>query len=114
MSPDAPGRIAYTGRGESPGYPELKYNRPCFEKGEGAVRIVIPPISQSSLPSRSYERTLPLADTTNSVRWSFSQTNGVDQVAAFLFSSRLTLQISFPVRLSNAAMNESVRLSWTM
>src|SRR5438128_8380580 len=107
MSPEPPERTAYTGRGFAPGYPELKYSRPFLANGDGAVRKVIPESSHSSLPSRSYDRTLPLADTTSSVRRSFSQMYGVDQVAPFVFSSRFIVHTGSPVFASNAAMKES-------
>ena len=84
--------------------------RPWLANGVGVTLTVMPDSSQSSLPSRSYERTFRRPDVTISVRSSFSQMNGVDQ---FSTSSRFTRQISLPVRLSKAAMNESVALSWT-
>ena len=71
----------------------------------------MPLISQSSLPSSPYERIFTAPSTTISVRRSFSQTYGEDQLPA---SSRLVRQISAPVFASNAAMNDWVRLSFTM
>src|ERR1700740_2566019 len=68
----------------------------------------MPPSSQSSFPSRSYERPLLTPQVMISVRFSFSQTNGVDQL---LFSSRSTVQISLPVFLSSAVRNECFSLS---
>src|SRR5262245_27085935 len=108
MSPDAPGRIAYTGRGDAPGYPELMKTSPCRANGVGVTLTVMPESSQRSRPSKSYDRTLRRPAVTISVRRSFSHTNGVDQFSA---SSRLTRQISLPVFLSYAAMNDSVALS---
>src|SRR5215510_14692657 len=100
--------MAYTGRGEPPGYPELTYTSPCRENGVGTTLTVIPRSSQSSLPSMSYERTLFIPDVTISVRSSFSQTNGDDQSST---SSRLVRHSSSPVRLLYAAMNDSFALS---
>src|ERR1700730_5039571 len=110
MSPDAPGRMAYTGRGRAPGYPELMYTRPFFSNGDGMVSVVMPLSCHSSFPSRSYERTLTVPAVTISVRNAFSHTSGVDQLPR---SSRLTLQASAPVRLSNATRNDCVVLSLT-
>src|SRR5262249_51688775 len=71
----------------------------------------IPSSSQSNLPSRSYERTLPDPAATNSVRFSFSHTNGVDQL---LFSSRFTFHNSSPVFAFRQSKYESFSLSLTM
>ena len=53
MSPAAPGRIAYTGRSGSVGYPEVTKSSPFVAKGVGMWRLDIPASSQRSLPSRS-------------------------------------------------------------
>ena len=55
--------------------------------------------SQSTFPSRSYERSLFLPIVMISMRPPLSQTKGVDQVVG---SSRSTRQISFPVAFSSA------------
>src|SRR6516225_5691221 len=100
ISPDAPGRIAYTGRGLAPGYPELTYRRPWLAKGVGTTFTVMPPSSQSGVPSSPYERTLFRLVVTISVRRSFSHTKGVDQLS---FSGRGVRHSSTPVRVSYAA-----------
>ena len=72
---------------------------------------LIPVSVHSNLPFRSYERTFCDPDVTISVLSAFSQMKGVVQL---LPSSRLVLQISSPVRLSYAAMNDRSSLSLTM
>src|SRR6266508_2862655 len=70
------------------------------------------PVSvHNNLPLRSYDRTFCVPAVTISVRSSFSQTNGVVQL---LPSSRSVRQISSPVFLSYAAMNDRSSLSLTM
>src|SRR5262245_37411786 len=97
ISPVAPGRIAKTGLLGSTRNPELTNSSPCAEKEVGMWRLDKPDISQSSLPSRSYERSLREPLVTISVRTPFSHTNGVDQL---LPSSRSTRQSSRPVLAS--------------
>ena len=70
----------------------------------------MPRSSQSTLPSRSYDRTFCRAVTTISVRSWFAQTNGVDQ---FSVSSRTTRHNCSPLSASNAVKNDSVVLSLT-
>ena len=84
------------------------YTRPLLANGDGIVSSDMPRNSQRSLPSRSYERTLRVPVVTISVRTSFSQTSGVDQLPV---SSRSTFQSSLPERLSNAMIFDFVVLS---
>ena len=67
--------------------------------------------SQSTLPSRSYERTFSRPNVTSSVLSPDSQTKGVAQVVG---SSRSTRQISLPVALSRATRYDWSSLSLTM
>ena len=72
----------------------------------------MPDSSHSKVPFKSYDRTFLLPVVTISVRTSLRQTNGVDQFEAS--PSRWVRQSSFPVRASNAAMNDCSSLSLTM
>src|SRR5216684_8378178 len=80
MSPDAPGRMTKTGRFESARNPELTKSSPWRANGVGICRLDNPDISHRSLPLKSYERNFRDPAVTISVRRSFSQMNGVDQL----------------------------------
>src|SRR5437773_3724265 len=75
------------------------------------VMFDIPAHSHSSFPSRSYERILFVPAVINSVRLSFSHTNGVDQL---VFSSRFTRQIWSPVSALRQRRYEPFSLSLTI
>src|ERR1700730_4596985 len=87
------------------------YSRPFAAIGLGIANDDMPASSQSSLPSRSYERTRSVPAVTISVRRSFFHTNGVVQLLPSFRSARHT---SAPVTVLNAAMNDWSSLSLTM
>src|SRR5262245_9511254 len=97
MSPEAPGRITKTGRFESARNPELTKSSPKRAKGVGIWRLDNPDISHSALPFKSYDRNFRDPVVTISVRRSFSQTNGLDQL---LPSSRSMRHSSRPILAS--------------